>query len=805
MKYNDLQADRPAGSKIAITKAREILKAVFTRIMPKYNFAVRDEQISLAEHILNIIERHCVTLAEAEVGIGKTLAYIIVAILVKRGRINDFHNMGIYPEMQYSEMSKMPVVVATSSIALQQAILTEYIPKISKILTESGVIEKPITAALRKGKDNYICLSNLKTYMSTVSNQEERQTLENLLKSKRFDFAKLGDIELSPKTRGAISVDGKCFKTCSNRKTCRYCEYREKSKSPDIDIYILNQNMLLADTLHRSKNQPPLIPNYQLLIIDEAHKFLSAARQMYGIAISSESTVDIHKEVINLHFKRDELQSPARRWAKKLNKQSKMLFKLLSDNFKNDDSDENDSSDFIGKGIEINANTEQHLRNICKISTELMAILQSEMLYAKALELVSWVSRKYKADVSGIELGKLIPPITVSENERKKQVNTLYKTICELDEIRRRAVTQKKQKGVSFRFDDVEWTPGVYSSIRKKLQKLLNPETTTGLKSERLIRIIWQVTQFRDKAAELLNNNNLICWYATQNDEQKLCAIPKDLGKRLYNDQWSKQIPTILTSGTLSAAGNFTHIKNALGLNHLDNRFLSETTHPSPFNYRKNALLYISENVPFPDQKSSDYINAVADETEKLILASHGHAAVLFTSYKVMDLVWEKLKNKLSFPLFRLDKSGTQEIERFKQSGGAGTSCAGVLFASGSMWEGIDIPGDALSMLIIVKLPFQIPDPVSEYDRRAAGCNFQLYLNSMLIPEMLVKLKQGFGRLIRTEEDTGCVAILDSRANDMGNYRGKVLAALPDCKVTSEIEVVSDFFVEKKPMDYFSI
>ena len=151
----------------------------------------------------------------------------------------------------------------------------------------------------------------------------------------------------------------------------------------------------------------------------------------------------------------------------------------------------------------------------------------------------------------------------------------------------------------------------------------------------------------------------------------------------------------------------------------------------------------------------------------------------------------------LPFPLMRLERGSSAAIERFKQSKN------GVLFASGALWEGIDIPGDALSMLIIVKLPFQVPDPIGEYEQTLYKDMFE-YKSRVVVPEMLIKLKQGFGRLIRTERDSGVVAILDSRANATGAYRGRVLDALPDCGVTDDIEDVICFYDAKKSSEYFN-
>ena len=214
-------------------------------------------------------------------------------------------------------------------------------------------------------------------------------------------------------------------------------------------------------------------------------------------------------------------------------------------------------------------------------------------------------------------------------------------------------------------------------------------------------------------------------------------------------------------------------------------------------------MLYLSNKVPYPKQGNKEYINALTDEIERLIRAAHGHTAVLFTSYNVMGRVYKNLeKRKLPFPLFKLERSTSNAIDRFKESGNAGTSGAGVLFAAGTLWEGIDIPGDALSMLIIVKLPFAAPDRVSEYEQTQYP-DFHAYLESVLKPEMFVKLKQGAGRLLRLETDTGVLAILDIRAYFGGAYHDEMIDVLPPCKVTDKIEDTERFLREVKDDDYF--
>jgi Rad3-related DNA helicase len=781
--YNKLQADRPVGKRITAAKARAIVEAVFTKIMPEQGFAVRDEQVALAEHILKTLVTRGTTAAEAAVGIGKSHAAIVPALVVKRGRINDSYGQGLYPETPYSKINGMPVAIATSSKALQKSLLTDYIPKLSKILMASGVITTPITAILYKGRDNYICRRRLKNIKSFINDQSERQKLEEVYDSDCYDLAEL---EATAKTKRQIAVSGRCFDTCPHYHDCPYNSFMTSSRIAEVDFLIINHNYAAIDSRRRAEGQQSLIPDYQAIFYDESHKYLSAARSTYGVELSEGTANDLLNQICDINFRRPTIEATTVRSAKRLADKSEKLFALLTEEVESQDSD-NESGAI---GIKVDVNMIRHLSSVRDYSQRLIMLLQAEALYIKANELLAWANQKYGANTKGIDLRSLLANFATDDNALALQINSIYRKICNLPEIERRVKKEQSNNRCELSFYSVERSSKILNNIWSQARKLIRSGTPLGEKSERLIRLIRQITQFQESVSELAKYDKNICWLESDKDGNRLCAIPKDLGKRLYEDQWSKRIPTVLMSGTLSAAGGFTHVRNSLGLNHLNDRFWSETTHLSPFDYRKNSLLYIPKHIPRPDLKSQLYINAVANEIEKLIIASHGHAAVLFTSYKVMDFVWEKLQRKLPFPLFRLGKNGIGEIEKFKKSNG------GVIFASGSMWEGIDIPGDALSMLIIVKLPFAVPDPISEHEKTLYP-NFQTYFNSVTFPEMLVKLKQGHGRLIRTENDTGCVAILDCR------YCEQVLSALPSCRITSDIKAISEFMTLNKSINYF--
>ena len=268
------------------------------------------------------------------------------------------------------------------------------------------------------------------------------------------------------------------------------------------------------------------------------------------------------------------------------------------------------------------------------------------------------------------------------------------------------------------------------------------------------------------------------------------CAASNRVPQLLRSALWNTREPTILTSGTLTAAGNFDHTEQLLGLAAYTplRHFRAE----SPFDYMKKCLLYISArraaSVP-----ENQYL---ADQVVRLVSACHGHALVLFTAYRQMAEVRALTDCQWTYPTYQAWRNGGKIIQQFKQSGN------GVLFAAGSCWEGIDFPGDMVSLLIIAKLPFPIPDPVSNYERQQYP-NLRDYINAEVIPEMQKKLRQGFGRAIRTEQDSCVVAILDERAGIGGKYHDAALAALPSCPTTEKIEDVQQFIREQKRPDYF--
>lgn len=273
-------------------------------------------------------------------------------------------------------------------------------------------------------------------------------------------------------------------------------------------------------------------------------------------------------------------------------------------------------------------------------------------------------------------------------------------------------------------------------------------------------------------------------------EEDRLCATISDLTTQLRSTLWSQEQPFLLASGTLAVGDDFRRFREESGL--LTDHRVIEAVSSSPFDYEKNCLLYLPQFPP--KQKSETYYDDLSDEITTLLNAAHGHALILFTSYSAMSAVKERLA--LRWPVFTLGRNEIHTTERFKDTPGS------ILLAAGAAWEGFDFPGDCVSLLIIPRLPFAHPNALTEKAREKYS-SLHDFIRAVVVPEMQIKLKQGFGRAIRTETDTCVVAILDERACPGQRYFQDAGAALPDIPTTSSIRDVSDFIHNVKSDSYF--
>ena len=271
-----------------------------------------------------------------------------------------------------------------------------------------------------------------------------------------------------------------------------------------------------------------------------------------------------------------------------------------------------------------------------------------------------------------------------------------------------------------------------------------------------------------------------------------LCAALADLTAQLRQTLWRRLEPAVLISGTLAVGKDFRRFQEETGL--LTDGRVAESVSLSLFAYEQNCLLYLPAHPPRQD--SAHYYDALAEEIAALLEAAHGRALALFTSYSAMSAVKERMKEKTSYPLLTMGRNAGHTLEQFKSRPGS------VLLATGAAWEGFDFPGDCVSLLIIPRLPFAVPDALKEKEREKPP-NLRSFIRAVVVPEMQIKLRQGFGRAIRTETDTCVIAILNERAAGGRRYCGDVLTTLPEMPVTRSLREMERFIRVRKPAGYF--
>ncbi len=654
-------------------RSKELLAYIFSEILPRHGMVLRDNQLSLSLTMLDALWENKLALCEAEVGTGKTHAYILAAIVYRlfKGSIR-------------------PTVISTSTIALQKALTEEYIPQISTVLLEHRIINRPLTFAIRKGKSHYACDDRVRNYLSSIRHNNRRSD-GTLMETLTALFSggcpiDLDGLPLTDYVKGRICVNH-CHFHCDLSAVCRYRDFLRKTQTMAYDFQIANHNLVLADILSQKGGRNRLLPQSGILIFDEAHPLVDAPTPAYGMT-------------------------------------------------------------FDAGGLE-------------------------QVVYTVYWRL-SGISNRKEASLLCGELLRL---------------NSLL-----FDVIRHEAGVHY-DKGCQA-FDFTTGSIRILNALAAALGRLsvcfYLPRAGNAHK-----RLLNRMEQEQAKLSVLLDSSESICWLEyTGVSTYRLCTLPKALDFLLYEDIWNQETPCVLTSATLSIGGDFSHFMHQTGIDLLEQRRLLTVSKASPFDYENHALLYLPEDMPFPDRKNGAYLTAVLERLTELIRQSHGHTLVLFTSYRMMELVYQELlrPQAVAYPLFCMGKGRLETIDSFRKSGN------GVLLASDSAGEGIDLPGDILSSLVVVRLPFPTPDPVSEYERTLHD-DFYSYLSERIVPDMLIKLRQWIGRGIRRETDTCVFSILDSRA--AGRYKNDILAALPDMPVTDRIDDVGRFLLSHKDESYF--
>src|SRR5919204_180091 len=286
---------------------------------------------------------------------------------------------------------------------------------------------------------------------------------------------------------------------------------------------------------------------------------------------------------------------------------------------------------------------------------------------------------------------------------------------------------------------------------------------------------------------------------STVNDEDSVRYVERGAGPRFaeVTAKWTpvdvseplaeilfRQTPVICTSATL-AVGDFSYFRRAVGIT-----AAAELIAPSPFDYPRQCLLYVPSHLPeFRGAATPEYTAALCAEIERLVRASGGRAFLLFTSYRGLEDAYAALAARLPYTVLRQGEAPRGELlRRFRADGAA------VLFGTRSFWEGVDVVGDALSLVVIDRMPFTVPDdPVVSTRVERMKREGQDWFNDLMLPTATLQLKQGVGRLIRSRTDRGVVAILDSRLAHRA-YGVRVIRALPPARLVRHIAEVESFF-----------
>ena len=656
------------------TNPYEVIDSVFRVVLPEYGYAVREEQINLAKRMYDGLCNNAVTISEAEVGTGKTLAYLVASLVAKQVRATWYTD-------------DMPITITTANIELQKSLVEKEIPRLSEMLMDFGIIARPLRAVLRKGKEHYFCKYRYRDFLDTIEKYPNKYG--NLLRAFRdSNFEKeafdLDSVNMRPSLKDRICVKGSCAK-CKYADECKYRQYMRHAKAKgNIDFQVTNHNLYLTSQKMKNEDdeESELLISGRFVVMDEAHKLKETAEEVLGVRLNQR---DIPKYVSAVRFLCREGQNK----------------------------------------------TEYH--------ENLQTLLNlDEMLFSSLKKRVTLDDREDSR-------GTLIE-LSLSEQE----------WLCRMEDIIVRIESARRRNTHGF-----------------------NGKT------------------IRDTLKKFRRTNNINVWIdEDENGELTLCATPKDIAPILRSALWESPCSHLLTSGTISDGTDFSFFMKANGLDRIAKNRINVSSTPSPFDYEGHTRLYIPKGIPAPNNDDAVYIKTIADKIVDIVNATNGHTAILFTSYKVLNAVYSLTKDRLSdYDVVCMTRSNKTAISDFKKSKN------GVLFASGSMWEGVDCIGDCLSSVIIVRLPFPLRSAVLDQKKQACA-DVHTFIQNYAVPEMMIKLRQGIGRLIRSENDTGLISILDPRVNNSvySSRLANVLGKYPEVKTLDEIR---EFFRQVKPSTYF--
>ena len=655
------------------------------------NFSYREQQLDMSKVISDCIKNQHSAALEAGTGVGKSLAYLLPAAIfaLKTGK---------------------RVLVSTNTINLQDQLYLKDLPLVKSILSELDPDTEEINFSILKGRDNYLCIKNYgNQFVEEDIDQDYSRFLAKiavwLSKTETGEKSELGLSNfvnnnywrrIIPKNKiNCYGFDGPCFLRNS----------REKAESSN--IIIVNHALLMTDL----KSVNSVIPDYDVLIIDEAHNLEDVASQHLGWKVDERDLKDIFR--IN-YGKYDLIE---------------MIANLINREFKNTD------------GL---AQAEDKLKRMINTIEELN--IKSKSLFKSVNQIVIGKGNKNSGHNSlRIDIDSNFPELNFVRNDWNELKFKLDKLKSDL--IRYYKDLKEKITGSKIQFEN--WNDLFEQWIEN-----------------------WE--EAKNNLDEFLTSSNNEMVYWIENNEQfnnhVFFSAPINVSKILNEKLFENVKSVILTSATLNSNDEFNHLKQTTGLN-VDHA----KSFGSPFDYDNSVEILLP--TMFPEPNANNY----QEELDKIIfenvLSSNGRAMVLFTSYKSLRNTQKSLKTKLEEYNINVLAQGVdgnpyQIIKRFKKNPKS------LILGTLSFWEGVDIDDGTLDLLIITKLPFDVPThPLFE----ARSAKYDNPFIEYALPRAILKFKQGFGRLIRNEKDTGKVLLLDSRITSK-RYGKMFLEALPGGK-----------------------
>ncbi|MFN8511683.1 MAG: helicase C-terminal domain-containing protein [Thermomicrobiales bacterium] len=712
----------------------------FARAFPGYEY--RSGQLKMMETVAGALNDGGIVVGEAGTGTGKSISYLIPSII------------------HASERGET-VVISTATIGLQDQLFRKDIPDVARVLgeitkerkgegangrtgeraaakTDVAPIPEGFRAALLKGRSNYLCLRRwFQLRRSPQHAQDDAHLLaKTMVWLQETDSGDRAELLLLPEEQGAwnrlAEHEGSCVASeCVFQKRGQCYLYRARRQAEGAHVIVVNHALLLSDL----GTDGGILPPYQHLVIDEAHHLEAEATRQLGFELDTARLAN-HLEAIR----------PAAGGA-----------------------------------------TRAATRAPAAAPAGVLAEVRARLNIAKGA-----AAREAKGKID-----EIVEPVWRATDEAREAgirffahlANFVAKHGGEAGSYDQRLrLIESLRTGDDWNDVELAW-----ESLHGPLLRIAEGLTTTLLALDNVgdeldgrEDLLMELTLAQRVNAELRLHGtsavgrpdpNMVYWIAagSGNERITLHAAPLHVGPTLATQLFDQKRTVVLASATLATEGSFDFVRDRLGLvgDGRDER-VSELRVPSPFDYRRNALLYLADDIPEPGTQG--YQKALNDALIGLCGATEGRALLLFTSYSALQTTYRAIKGPLERQGIlvlgqRLDGNPRQLLDRFRANPRA------VILGAASFWEGVDVVGDALSVLAITRLPFAVPtDPVFAARSEGFGDPFAEYS----VPHAILRFKQGFGRLIRSATDRGVCAILDRRVLSKRYGRG-FIDSLPPC------------------------